>query len=161
MKLSKYLFPLAFILLLGCFADTNDAHNPNRLDSDHFPESTERIQKLGQQIKSFSKIKDAEFELFNVNGFANSRASSVPGASSWNYKFVVKVEPSDLPKWRSGFILFIPENYDDSWTKKITSVRRENWITTSTPKYYKRKDSNVTMIIYEDEGFVFKQVIAD
>ena len=158
MKSSKYICFLALIIFcLGCFADAND---PNRLDSDNFPTKTERIQKLGQQIKSFSKIKDAEFDLFNVNGFVDSRSPTIPGASSWNYKFAVKIEPADLPKWRSGFRSFTPDGYDDNWMKEITSARSENWIKTSIPKYYKRVDANVTMIIYEVEGFVFKQIIA-
>jgi hypothetical protein len=158
MKPSKHIYFLALIIFcLSCFADTND---PNILDSDNFPIQAERIQKLGQQIKSFSKIKDAEFELFNVNGFSNARSPTIPGASSWNYTFVVKIEPSDLPKWRNGFRSFTPDGYDDIWTKEIISARNENWITSSTPKYYKRVNSNVTMIIYEEEGLVFKRVVA-
>lgn len=157
---SIYIFPLALIIFwLGCFADANDVNDPNKLNSDNFSNQAERIQKLGQQIKSFSKFTDAEFELFNVNGFQNSRTTT-PGASSWNYKFVVKIEPSDLPKWRNGFRNFVPNGYDDSWMKRITASRSENWTTTSTPKYYKRVNSDVTMIIYEEEGFVFKQVVA-
>ncbi|MGK0390027.1 MAG: hypothetical protein ACI94Y_002777 [Maribacter sp.] len=161
MKPSKHIYFLALIIFcLGCFAGTNDANDPNILDSDNFPIQAERIQKLGQQIKSFSKIKDAEFDLFNSGGFSDSRASTAPGPTDWNYEFAVKIEPADLPKWRNGFRSFTSDSYDNSWIKKITAARSENWTTNSTPKYYKRVDSNVTMIIYENEGFIFKQVIA-
>jgi hypothetical protein len=40
-----------------------------RLDSDEFTTIEDRIEILEKEVRVFSEIQDAEFELFNVNGF--------------------------------------------------------------------------------------------
>ena len=136
-----------------------------RLDSDEFSTAEERVQILKQEVRCFSDIKDAEFELFNVNGFKNSRGLSVPGASSADYKFVVKVDTGDISKWREGMIKFIPIQYDNTWTKEIVKDSKENWTTNSHPTYYVRQGlpegSNTTLVEYYPEGIVFKRVITN
>jgi hypothetical protein len=90
-----------------------------RLDSDDFSTAEERVEILDQQIPDVSKIKDAEFELFNVNGFSTSSGFSVPGASSLDYKFVIKIDTADISKWKEGMTKVEPEHYDATWTKEI------------------------------------------
>jgi hypothetical protein len=153
--MKKYLhIIIAFVLFTSC--KTNDT-NSNKLDSDDFERKIDRIEKLSMEIKPFSEFIDAEFELFNVNGFHNQR-TSVPGASSLEYKFVVRIDTINISKWTTGMQEFELRDYDDSWTKEITKHRKQNWGTYSTPQYFKRHGEDVTMLVFMNEGIIFKRV---
>ena len=128
------------------------------MDSDDYNSKEERVEVLKNEIKSFSEFENAEFELFNVNGFSNSR-TTVPGASSWNYEFAIKVNPSDLDKWTDGMIITDSSGYEDSWETKIIQERADDWRTDSEPEYYTRKGDDVIMVVYRDEGIIFKSVV--
>lgn len=117
----------------------------------------ERIEKLKMEINSLSDFQDAEFELFNVNGFYNHR-TSVPGASSWDYKFVIKIDTVNISKWTTGMIEVEPTEYDDSWTKEIVKGRKHNWQTFSKPQYFKRNGEDVTVLVFKNEGIIYKRV---
>ena len=105
----------------------------NRLDSDDFITAEERVEVLDSEIPDVSKIKDAEFELFNANGFSSSSGFAVPGASSLDYKFVVKIDTADVSKWKEGMTKFEPEHYDATWTMEIVKNRKGNWLTSTQP----------------------------
>ncbi len=141
-------------LLSGC--TSNDSY-PTNLDSDDYEGKADRIEILRKEIKPFSDIHDAEFELFNVNGFHNQR-TSVPGASSWDYKFVVKIDTVNISKWTSGMQTVKITDYDDNWTKEITKHRKFNWETNSEPQYFIRNGENVMLLVYKNEGIIFKRV---
>jgi hypothetical protein len=136
-----------------------------RLDSDDFSAAEERVEILDPEIPDVSKIMDAEFELFNVNGFSTSSGFSVPGASSLDYMFVVKIDTADISKWKEGMTKFEPEHYDATWTKEIVKNRKENWLTSSQPTYYVRqglpKGWSTTIVEFYSEGIVFKRVITN
>ena len=136
---------------------------PTRLDSDEFSTTRERIEILKKEVVCVTAIHDAEFELFNVNGFGDSNGLSVPGASSSDYRFVVRVDTSDISKWREGFTHVDPSDANDNWTRDIIKNRKETWSTSSKPAYYVRQDLpdgwSTTMIVYSSEGILFKRVI--
>jgi hypothetical protein len=98
-RLSKFLIILT-LTICSCSENT-------RLDSDGISTAEERVKILKEVIRSFSDIKDAEFELFNVNGFGTG-GWSIPGGSSSDYKFVVKIDTTDISKWREGMTKFDP-----------------------------------------------------
>lgn len=149
---SKFLIILALTI--------SSCSKPTKLDSDEFSTPGERVEILKQEISCFSEIKDAEFELYNVDGFKSSWGFSAPGLPYLDYKFVIKVDKEDVTKWREGMIKFEPEHYDTAWIKKIIKNREENWFTSSQPTYYVRQhDENVTMVEFYLEGIVFKRVI--
>ncbi len=153
-KLICYLLATTIGFIYSC-SGTKD---PNYLDSRSMSR-LDRVKILSEEIICYSEILDAEFEMFNVNGFSNSR-TTLPGASSANYKVALKIKPEDIANWTTGMTGFIPpETYDDTWTQSITSVRKDQWKTTSDPKFYTRDIENVILIVYEDEGFVFKHII--
>ena len=149
MKILSILFTL-IIALFGC----NESQNSNKLDSDDCENQKERIEILSAEIKSASAFQDAEFELFNVNGFSNSR-TSVPGASSWDYIFAIKVLPNDIDKWTAG-MRKVTLKVDLSRTFKITEKRKENWKTTGHPEFF--VDDNRTIILFRNEGIIFKHI---
>ncbi len=154
--MKKYFYIILTILF---FVSCNES-NSSKLDSDDYEDQAERIERLKIEIISFSDIKDAEFELFNVNGFHGQRTSlSGPGASSWDYKFVVKIDTVDISKWTAGMKEVKLKDYDDNWTKEITESRKENWQTISTPLYFERNGENVMSIVYKNEGIIYKRVI--
>lgn len=126
-------------------------------DSDYYETKDERVKVLKKEIKSFSNFKNAEFELFNTNGFSNSRPI-LPGASSWDYKFVIKVNSFDVGKWTTGMILIEPKGIDETWMKKVIQKRKNDWVTESTPEFYIRNGDNVKVVVYRSEGIIFKRV---
>ncbi len=142
-------------LALGSCSSTQVS---NQLDSDDFETRQARVEALKKEIKYSSDFEDAEFELFNVNGFSNSR-TSLPGASSWDYKFAIKVSPSDIDNWTTGLIKVKPADNNDAWTKQITSKRKQDWKTQSSPEYFIRKGDDVTLMVYRAEGIIFKRII--
>lgn len=153
MKKLFYIF-ISIGLFIGC---SSSKSNSTKLDSDDFENKIERIETLRKEIKPNSEFYDAEFEMFNINGFHNQR-TSLPGASSWDYKFVIKLDTFNISKWTNGMQEVEFANYDDSWTKEIIKNRKNNWKTHSEPQYFIRKEENVTMLVYKSEGIIFKRV---
>ena len=150
----KLIFGLLIIALSSC-SDTVDSNN---LDSDKKKKKDERVEVLKKEIKSFSEIENAEFELFNVNGFSNRR-TTVPGASSWDYKFAIKVNPSDIDKWTIGLMKNELDGSNKEWMNKIIEMKKNDWKTKTEPEFYTRKGDNVTVAVYRTEGIIFKRVI--
>jgi hypothetical protein len=154
MKNVIFILVFAFPGLSGCW----NSSDPNQLDSNDYDTIEKRVKILKKEIKSFSNFKNAEFELFNVNGFSNSR-TLVPGTSSIDYKFAIKTNPADVDKWINGMTEIEPEDYDDLWIKKMIEKRENVWKTNTQPKFYTRKGDNVMMIVYKSDGIIFKRVI--
>lgn len=142
---TKFLIILA--LTIGSCSKTS------RLDSNDFSTAEERIEILKQKVRCFSPVKDAEFELFNVDE---------PGWYSLDYKVAIKVDTADIAKWREGMTKFDREHYDDAWIKEIVKNRKENWKTNSQPLYYTRDehfDGWYTILVeFYSEGMIFMQV---
>ncbi|MDB4293338.1 hypothetical protein N9954_08020 [Maribacter sp.] len=156
MKHLRFIISISILALIGC-AESKDSR---QLDSDEFETKEERIAALKNEIIFQSDFDNAEFELFNVNGFSNSRAS-LPGASSWDYKFAIKVNPADIDNWTKGMSKGKPTDYNFVWTKEIVKERAPEWTTNSQPEFYTRKGDNVTMLIYRFEGILFKRIITN
>ena len=142
------------IILISC----SEANNINELDSDDFETKQERVDILKKEIKCPSNFENAEFELFNVNGFSNTRIL-MPGASSWDYKFVVKTKPENIDKWIDGMIKQNSGMSEIHWMKEIIQERRNDWQANSKPEFYIRQNQNVEVIIYRTEGIIYKRVL--
>ena len=155
----RKIFSIITVLILGVSSCSNH-NNSSKLDSDEFESVEQRIQALKKEIIPASDFKNAEFELFNVNGFSNSR-TTVPGASSVDYKFVVKVKTSDIDKWTKEMDKIKSLEGDQNWMTEIVKNRSAEWLTESQPEFYKRKDENVQLIVFRTEGIVFKRVLAN
>lgn len=155
MKLNFFnIFFVLLLLLFGC------KKNVTTLDSDDCSNQEDRIKKLKENVVCASEIYDAEFELFNVNGFANTRNMSVPGASSWNYKFVVKIDTSDIMKWLENFTETKNVSPNLQSIIEITKIRKEHWKAISSPRYYIRpNDNDVFVVLFEKEGILYKSVV--
>ncbi|MEM7486184.1 MAG: hypothetical protein AAF348_13335 [Bacteroidota bacterium] len=153
----KHLIFIALSSSLLIVSRCSERKNPNLLHSDEFATKAERVKSLKSNIKWPSEFEDAEFELFNVNGFSNSRMN-VPGASSLDYRFAIKVKASDIDKWTEGMIKAVPDEKTLDWTKTITE-KKNQWKTKSTPEFYKREKDDVLMIVYRTEGALYKRVI--
>ena len=156
MNLFRLFISFCLILSWSC----SSTNNSNKLDSIDFPVKAERIRTLEKEVKLYSPILDAEFSLFNANGFSNSR-TSVPGASSWDYKFGVKVHPNDLDNWVIEMDQIERKNYNTHWIEEIIPASRNTWQRTSQSELYTRRHSNVVVLLYRQEGFIFKRIMAD
>ena len=148
---------LSILICLGTQScDSNDP-NSTTLTSKNFTDRSDRINILKREVKVFSELKDAEFYLVNANGFSNQRIS-VPGASSLNYQFVIKIDTSDISKWTEGMTEISSDNTDNYWMDKLVISRKENWNVHSIPKVFTRIGDSVTMFVYKDEGIIFKHL---
>lgn len=127
------------------------------LNSQDYDDRTERVDVLKKEIVSASDFADAEFSLFNVNGFSDGN-TFLPGASSWNYEFAVKVDTSDLDLWIEGMTLVDSSSYNLSWTLDVTGKRTAAWSTTGKPEIYRRGGEDVVVIVYRVDGIVFKEI---
>tara|TARA_R110002050_G_scaffold206713_3_gene342714 strand:- start:445 stop:894 length:450 start_codon:yes stop_codon:yes gene_type:complete len=143
-----------FLTISSC----SERRKTNELDSDEFKTKAERIEILKNAIISQSEFENAEFELFNVNGFSNSRLT-VPGSSSLDYKFVIKIETEDIYKWTKEMNKVQSKDLKFDWTKEITEKRKNQWTTQSSPEFYNRGNENLVMIVYRPEGIIYKRVI--
>ena len=154
MKTHLFLAILIGLLTGSCKSNKSDS---TTLTSFDINDQTERIDILKREVKTFSELKDAEFYLINANGFSNQRIT-VPGASSLNYQFVIKIDTNDIPKWTEGMIEIPAYNINKDWLERIPSSRTENWKTYSVPKSYTRVGDSVMMVVYKDEGIIFKHL---
>lgn len=155
-KLSSFLIGFCCLFLTSC------EHDSER-DSDDYSTAKERVEALSKEIKVFSEIIDCEFELFNVNGFSDSRVG-LPGASFSAYEFVVKIKPEDVTKWIDDDLIKLDSvSYNTPPMTKITKKRSQNWEVTSEPTIYTRKTfgmNEVKIVIYE-EGIIYKYIYTD
>lgn len=151
----KY-FLLSFIALTAVACNTKKS-TATELTSEDFPDRTERIEKLKQEVVFFSEIEDAEFKLVNANGFHDQRLT-VPGASFHDYQFVVKVKQGDISKWTKGMKDTANVSYVEDLLQEVTANRKENWLNgkKSVPGFFVRPGENVLMMVFEKEGIVFK-----
>ncbi|WP_291726839.1 hypothetical protein [Bernardetia sp.] len=165
MKICIYLF-LMVLLFTNCHSKS-----PTTLKSSEIEQKEERIKVLSKQVKIYSEILDAEYSLFNVNGFESSFSFGV-GASSWHYKIAIEVEKKDVDKWLKGMYEAENPNAKDSvWINdmlsNLDSARKQKWeriIKTSTPKRFTMSATNgrsKVAIIYFDEGIIFQRIIQD
>ena len=159
--MTQIKFSLAIILFLAFTACDSSETNNTKLSSDNYKTKEERTDALKKEVIVASEIKDAEFELFNVNGFQKDRAASVPGSSSVDYKFLVKVDTSDIMKWTLDMVPSDSSKYDDFWVKQLLKDTKGGWQTKSSPSIFVRPESNTTVLVYRKEGIICKRIILD
>ena len=152
MRNTKSIF---FIIVANiCFS----CSHKTELKSDQLNDKSERIDILSDEVKLFSEIQNAEFDLFNVNGFSDDFLV-FPGASSTYYEFVVKLNQNDIEKWREDLIETNGNIEDEKWIFDLIKIRQNEWIINSKPKFYTRNgEYGVKIIIFEKEGIVFKSI---
>ncbi|WP_375562273.1 hypothetical protein ACE193_06910 [Bernardetia sp. OM2101] len=165
-KLTLFLFSL--LILASCTSNSS-----NRLESFEIENKEKRIEVLSEQIKEYSEILDAEYSLFNANGFEN-RVVFVSAASYWDYKIALQIDANNLDKWLIGMYNAENENAEDSvWIKTILdnldTTRKQNWIENmekSNPKRFTISATNgytKVAIVYQndtiDEAVIFERII--
>lgn len=153
----------SFLAVFCCLFVASCGHDLER-DSDDYATAKERIEALKKEITVYSEFSDCEFELYNVNGFSDSRVFMV-GSSSSNYKFVVKVKSEDISKWKTGSISSDSIGYDKYWMEKIIKERPQNWKTTTKPTIYAKPivytNHEFKTLIYEEEGIIYRIIRRD
>ena len=147
-----------FLSILICLGiQSCNSNNSTTLTSNDIVDRSERINILKREVKVFSELKDAEFYLVNANGFSNQRIS-VPGASSLNYQFVIKIDTNDISKWTEGMSEVTNYSTNNYWMDKLPGSRKENWSVHSIPKTFTRIGDGVTMFVYKGEGIIYKRL---
>ena len=147
-------FFLSILISLGILSCNSNDSNSTTLTSKDVTDKSQRINILKKEVKIFSELKDAEFYLINANGFSNQRIS-VPGASSLNYQFVIKIDTNDISKWTEG--MTETSGYSN-WMDELLISRKQNWNMHSIPKVFTRIGDSVIMFVYNDEGIMYKKL---
>ncbi|MES2848733.1 MAG: hypothetical protein V4685_06730 [Bacteroidota bacterium] len=155
MRTNKLYLILFVVSICAC---KNNSTSNSTLNSISIDEKQDRIQTLAKYVHLKSGISDGEFDLFNVNGFDNERLS-VPGASSWNYKFGVMVNKNDIYKWTNDLRDTTFKAPDFNWILKLIRNRPQNWSLHSKPKFYIGNSLDDILVVYENEGAIFRQII--
>lgn len=155
MRTNKLYLILFVITIYAC---NNTSTSNSTLNSASIEKKQDRIQMLAKYVNLKSGISDCDFDLFNVNGFGNERLS-VPGASSWNYKFGVIVNSNDIPKWTNDLRDTAFDTPDYSWILELIKYRPQNWSLHSKPKFYIGDSINDILVVYENEGAIFRKII--
>ena len=144
---------LYFLVMLVVFSNCSSKEGHSKMSSKDIASASERVTALSAEIKAPSQFVDAEFDLFNVNGFSNSR-NMVPGASHWDYRFAIKTDSSNVDSWLHG--LDKVDSADISWTIDVIDHRKHLWNITGSPEIYKSNDQMTSAVVYRSEGIVFK-----
>lgn len=153
---------VVYSVLILCIVLTScTTSHKNTLNSMDIEDVGDRIIILKREIMSKSDFHDAEFLLFNVNGFTNSRSTTIPGSSSWDYQFVIKVKPSEIKNWIVDLIKVDTKEHPIDWAINLIAHRSQNWQIKSKPQVYKRENSNTIAIVYQKEGILFKRIIGE
>ncbi|MCK4636077.1 MAG: hypothetical protein KAT32_04385 [Candidatus Moranbacteria bacterium] len=158
--MKKIIICFTIIFITAC-----NSNNSTNLDSSNFSSSAEKIEILSKEIKMFSEVADAEFRLFNTDGFSDSRKLSVPAPPIYDYKFVVKLNKNNLNNWKDDMTEVQENNFnfETEWTVELIERNKDDWKVSSKPKYYIWKNNSdetfVYMIIYEKEGVIFRRSV--
>lgn len=159
----QYLL-LIILLLCSCGKSpkesikSSNSTQRSRKTSDGVTDKEKRICELSKEIVLFTPIHDAEYNLFNVNGFSNSRIS-LPGASSWNYVFQIKIDTGEIDRWTEGMRQYSIAASDTLWLKKIRQNSPKEWQRNSTPELFKREEAQVSVLVFREEGIIYKNII--
>lgn len=149
--------PCLIVLIILLYACHSTPSVNSNLSSISIKDKQDRIQTLSKYVNLKSAISDCEFYLFNVNGFNNERLS-VPGASSWDYRFGVIISRSDVPKWTSNLRDTTFETADYSWILELIKKRPGSWSLHSNPKFYVNNSADNIIVVYEKEGVIFQKI---
>lgn len=145
------------IMLFSCFSCSNETY----LKSNTIVDKTERIIILSKEVTLLSEIQNAEFDLFNQNGFSDDFVS-LPGSSESQYLFAIKVNPTTTENWKEGLTEIKGELKNEQWISDLTKTRPNEWIVNSVPKFYTRKDEKgVSIVLFEKEGIIFKRILQE
>lgn len=146
------------LLILSFIFQCSKQNIERNIDSDNYKNKEERIAVLNKEMNAKSQILDAEFELFNSNGFKND-TSLLVGPTDVNYQIAVKIDTFNIRKWTDTYRKVDILNNALLWTEKIINNRKDFWKTSSKPEYYIGEKENSILIVHRIEGIIFKQII--
>lgn len=154
------MYQVRFFLIAVAALHFSSCSQKTKKDSDEYNTPIERVEALKLELNEHSDFTDAEFELFNVNGFHDARGLTVPGASSWDYKFAVKVDTADVLKWVEGMQKVDSMPWPQQWRSDIVKRDPGKWTGTSIPTFYESSENggDVEAILFHREGIVFKRI---
>jgi len=159
-KIKFILVISSFFLLLSCSTKEKKT-TETTLYSDDFETAKKRVEELKKHITVYSDFSDAEYEILNVNGNFTNERLTIPGASSWDYQFVIKVEKENIEKWISGMVLLDSIVYRDSvpWVSHLNNKMTTKIYTNEVGEYYKRKGDSNHAVVFRNSGLLFRRIV--
>ncbi len=148
----RWLFLILFLTFLPIVA-CESANRSTDTYSTNFSQESEKIVFLKKYVKCFSPVSAAEFHII----YHDNSTGLVPGPSDGDLKIVIRIAPSDIPKWTAGFREVEKDDIDLSWIPDIP-LEVSRWKSVSRPGYYRRPGGKVEMVVYGKEGVLFKRI---
>jgi hypothetical protein len=103
-----------FLILLVVLT-ANYASSPTRIRSADYPDKAERITVLKKYLRMRSEVKDAQFDIYDVNLNAGS---SIPGPTHRDFRIALAVKKADAKKWLSDVVITsFPK--DSAWCQAL------------------------------------------
>lgn len=121
--------------------------------SKQFQKREDKIVFLQKYIKTFSTIVDTEFY---INYFDNS-VGIIPGPSDWEMRVALIVPEDSVKNWTEGFHEVKKDEIEMNWWNDLP-LTTEEWQRSSTPKFYKRPNEQVYLVVYSEEGIILKRI---
>lgn len=71
----------------------------------------------------------------------------LPGASSWDYTFAIKIDTQDVDNWLKGTTLVKGLEYNTNWVREPVNANSTGWIAKGGPEIYIREGYDVQLIV--------------
>jgi len=133
--------------------DRNTEPPTTKTKSSSFSIKEQKLAFLTKYVKEYSDVYNAEYSI----EYQNNNYGFVPGPSEWDIRVVLKVQPEKVSDWVEGFQEVSEEMVHFDWWGEL-DINEHEWNRNSKPRFYKRKNQDVYIIVYEVEGIIFKKI---
>ncbi len=142
---------LLFMIMLSVACHSRNRSTDTR--STIFSTEKEKVAFLEQYVTCFSPVDATEFHIL----YHDNSTGWVPGPSDWDFKIAARIAPIDSAKWIVDFREVQGEQMDLTWIAEL-ALESDHWTRMSTPQYYQRPGTAGELIVYKQEGILFKRI---
>jgi hypothetical protein len=146
---SMVLALCAVVLYVGSY---NQTSNSVELMSRDIASKELKIKKINEYLTFQSEVIDAEYilSIHDNSGFLS-------GPSDFSLQIALRMLPTDVPRWIVGYSEISTPPFSENW-KATLQLSDEVWSTSSTPRYYSN-DGNTWVVVFFEEGIVYRETI--
>ncbi len=147
LRMKKLIMITGIIILFSC-----NREYVNPVKSSFYKTKEERINSLKNFFHPRSEIKDAEFEIYDVN----MNNCSIPGPTDRDYRIAVIMDTVYLDKWKDENMHRAVKPFNYEWGIELIKNNPAYNISTLPEAY---KTDGREMYIFKKEGIIFIRII--
>jgi transcription elongation factor Elf1 len=161
MKKLSFLLAFSLSLVFASCATEEKRTTKTTLYSEDFKTAEERVEELKKHIAVYSDFSDAQFEIFNVNGNFTNERLTIPGASSWDYQFVIKLTKENIDQWISEMVLVDTIANKDSmhWVADLNKKMTDKILQNEPGEFYKGEGKANYAVVFRNSGLLFRKIV--